>query len=239
MTTDIIGVAQLQALLEGGAISAQVIFSLPDGSQLQSSLLPDLRQISGPWANGPLKVHQQGNDVTLTNQIETGVNITDLNTYQSGGGVQVIQVDRLLAQGEAWTGSVPSSTKEAYPVYSLQSSGPVALPEIRSFIEDIHTNIIFLSQASFANHNLKKLDITARIVDLAGTYTAAILDEGTPAAIDIILPLTAFLANPTLQFQVTRTDAAGQASRTPWLDWPLASKGVVVGLTWELIESVE
>jgi hypothetical protein len=236
LSSDVDGVPQLQAMLATAAVSAHVAFTLPDGTILGTNLYLDLRQITGPWQGGPLEVSIKNGEVRLTNHIEYVVNVSDLRVYPPGQSMQTIQVDRSLAKTEVWAGSISPDITEVYPVYTLRSGAAASLQEIRSFIEDIHTNIIFLNQVNYANHNLKKLDITARIKDLPETYDVSI-PEQLPASLDIILLLTSFLANPVLQFQVIKTDVSDQISRTPWLDWSLTTQGNIVSLTWALIEN--
>jgi len=39
-----------------------------------------------------------------------------------------------------------------------------------------------------------------------------------------------------LEFRVTRTATGGEATTGPWREWNLGRDGVVIGLTWELVQ---
>jgi hypothetical protein len=234
LNTDVNGVPQLQAMLATGAIAGHVRFTLPDGTTLGTNLYLDLRRITGPWNGGPVETVLKDSQAHMTNQIERPVNVSDLQVYSPGQPMQTVQVDRSLKAGETVTISVPTNAAEVYPMYTLASGAPPSLEEIRSFIEDIHTNVIFLNQVNYAEHNLKELDITARLKDLPTTYNQAI-SESESISMEILLPLTSFLTHRVLQFQVKKTDLSDQVSYTPWLDWSLSTMGHVIKLEWSLI----
>jgi hypothetical protein len=233
---DVNGVPQLQAMLATGAIAGHVQFTLPDETTLGTNLYLDLRQITGPWNGGPVETVLKDSQVHMTNRVERPVNVSDLHVYSPGQPMQTVQVDRSLKTGETVSVSVPANAAEAYPVYTLASGAPPSLEEIRSFIEDIHTNVIFLNQVNYIDHNLKKLEITARLKDLPTTYDESI-PEAESISMEIVLPLTSFLTHQVLQFQVKKTDLSDQVSYTPWLDWSLNTMGHVIKLEWSLIQN--
>ncbi|MEZ4860232.1 MAG: hypothetical protein R3C14_02950 [Caldilineaceae bacterium] len=235
LSTDVDGAPQLQAMLQRSAVAANVTFTLPDGVQLQTALRLDLGDIVGPWSSGPIAVTLQGGAATLTNKIEHTLNLTDLAFYNTDGERHLATVDRTLASQESCVITLPGEATEAYPAYTMAPGDPATLTEVRSFVEDIHTNVVFLNLINYANHGLKQLAIVAQIEGVAGSYPAPISEAQPIAAIDITLPLTSYLTNRTLQFQVTKTDNRDQISVTPWLEWPLDSRGNVVSLTWEMI----
>jgi len=142
----------------------------------------------------------------------------------------------LLATGASLTIDVPLEVEQAYPVYALQPGGPANLTEINSFVEDIHTNVVFVNLINYANHNLKRLDLRARLKEAPGQETSMPISEEQPVGeAAFILPLTTYLGTRTLQFQVTRTDNSGAVAATAWLEWDLTTHGNVVSLTWSLI----
>ncbi|MCE7980282.1 MAG: hypothetical protein DYG89_03755 [Caldilinea sp. CFX5] len=235
LSTDIDGAPQLQAMLQRNAVAANVTFTLPDGARLQTTLQLDLGNIIGPAAGGPLDVALQPHTVTLTNKIERAVNVSELAFYDTDGVRQSAPVDRTLAAGESCTVALPGEAVEAYPVYTLVPGDPATLAEVRSFVEDIHTNVVFLNLINYANHGLKTLAIVAQIKGVNDVYPAPISETQPIAAVDITLPLTTYLTNRVLQFQVTKTTTSDQVSVTPWLEWPLDTHGNVVSLTWEMI----
>jgi hypothetical protein len=54
--------------------------------------------------------------------------------------------------------------------------------------------------------------------------------------VDLILPLTVYLANRILQYQVTKILKTGEQITTPWINWDLTLQGNIVSLTWETIQ---
>jgi hypothetical protein len=237
LSTDLAGGLQLQAMLAHSGVSAGVSFKLADGTILQSSLVLDLTNLTGPWAGGPLEVALHGTKATLTNHIERGVNVSDLEAYAADRSSQGVRVDRLLAAGESVTIDLPFEAVEAYPVYALQPGGPADLTEISSFVENIHTNVVFVNLISYANHNLKRLDLRARLKEAPGSETDVSISEDQPVGeAAFVLPLTTYLGARTLQFQVTKTDNSKAVTSTAWLEWDLTTRGNVVSLIWSLIQ---
>jgi hypothetical protein len=157
--------------------------------------------------------------------------------YGTSGSGTPVPVDATLAGGQAAPQAVPlpDGGGDLYPVYAVQPGTNDKLQEIRSFVEDVHTNVIFLNLINYATHNLKKLSITARLKDVDGTYPVAISDalSGSPQAqVDMLLPLTNYIGQRVLQYQVLKTHSDDSVTSTDWIDWNLESKGNVVSLQW-------
>ncbi len=235
LAVDVAGVPQLQALLTHGGLHARVTLALADRTSLQTTLRLDLADIVGPWQSGPIEMRVQGASVVARNRIERPVNVRDLLVVAGDGALQTLPVDRRLEPSGEWSGTLPAGAVEALPVFFPERVA-ATLPEIRSFIEDIRTNVVFLNLLNFANHNLVRLDVRARIKGLAGESPLKLAETDTVGALDFVLPLTQYLADPVLQFQVTRTTTAGQTTSSAWKDWQLSRLGNVVGLTWELVQ---
>lgn len=234
LATSLDAAPQLQAMLQTGGVSANVSFTLPDGSLLQTTLELDLADIVGPWTEGPIETTIGGGAAVLRNRIERGVNVSDLLLAGSGAASRV-PVERLLRPDESVT--VPEvSAAAAYPVYTVAPGSAATLAEIRSFIEDIHTNVVFVNLVNYGNHALKKLELRARLKAVEGTQSLQLSESEPVASVEFVLPLTTYLASRVLEFQVTKVNTSDQAATTPWLEWPLDSRGNVVSLTWELIQ---
>jgi hypothetical protein len=237
LATDLAGGLQLQAMLAHSGISAQVSFKLADGTTLSTNLILDLTGLTGPWDGGPLETVLQGARVTLTNRIERGVNVSDVVVYAADGSTQAVRVDRLLTTGASVTVALPFTAAAAYPVYTLQAGGPADLTEIPSFVENIHTNVVFVNLINYANHSLKRLDLRVRLKEVPSSETGVPLSEEQPVSeAAFVLPLTTYLSAHTIQFQVTKTPTAGNGATTAWLEWDLTTRGNVISLTWELIQ---
>lgn len=234
--TGIDNVPQLQALLRMSGLTGTVHYRLPDGSSLESSLVLDLNHIVGPNPDGPVVVALQAQQATLTNRIERTVDVSDLVVELSDGDVKTVRMDQRLEPGAAFESPLPADVVRATPVITLAPGDAATLTEIRSFVEDVHTNIAFINLVNYANHGLAKLSLQARLRGVPGTQTLA-LDENAPVdSLDFVLPLTTYLANPVLEFAVTKTSGDDTTATTDWLAWALAERGNVVSLTWELIQ---
>jgi len=147
-----------------------------------------------------------------------------------------VPVDRTLAGGQNVSVGLPFAAAETYPVFTLQPGDPATLTEISSFVEDIHTNVVFVNLINYANHNLRRFDLRARLKEVPGSETAVpISEERAVGEAYFTLPLTTYLGPRTLQFQVTRIDNGGTAATTAWMEWDLAARGNVISLTWDLV----
>jgi hypothetical protein len=127
---------------------------------------------------------------------------------------------------------VPAGTGEAVPVVSIPGGVPATVEEVRSFIEDIDTNVVFLNLISFENHGLARLEIVARLQGVPGEDKVQLTDEVRVAEAHFVLPLTTYLERHVLEFQVTKQFTAGDPAATAWRTWDLATKGSVVSLNW-------
>jgi hypothetical protein len=238
--TDVASALLFQNMLKTSGVAGSVTFTLPDGSTLQSNLSLDLRAMTGPWEGGPIAVTlQSGSGALLTNSIERNIAVSDLVLYQgvqdmSAG--QQVQVDKTLTAGASLSVPFTSTASQAYAAYTIPLGDPDSLEEVRSFVEDIHTNVIFLNLIKYVNHNLKQLGVQVRLKNVEGIYTVPISEDPQISSLDLFLPLTTYLAQHILQFQVTKTDTASATTVTPWIDWDLTTQGTVVSLVWDMIK---
>lgn len=236
LATDLTNGVLLLRLLQTSGVYGTAVFTLPDGSSVQSGLALELTHIIGPWDTGPILVALQGTSATLTNEIKTDLAVSDLVVYNGPGAGQPVAVDATLPAGGSRDVPLPAAAAEAYPVYSAGAGSSETPGEVRVFAEDIQTNVIFLDLVNYANHGLRQLDIQARLKDIDGTFPVP-LSQGQPVgSVDFILPLTTYLASQTLQFQVTKTMTDGTTVVTAWLEWDLAARGNVVSITWDIIQ---
>ncbi|MGB3296580.1 MAG: hypothetical protein WBB01_26640 [Phormidesmis sp.] len=229
---------QLQlARLEATGIHGSMRLTLPDGSTLHASLLLQLTQIGGPWDTGPIEIGRAGDRLRLTNKIERPIDISDLVAYQGSGVASTVPLEISLLP-DATESVIAPPAADIYPRYRLPPADPTTIREIRSFVEDIHRNFVFMNLISFDNHQLIRLEIQARIKDVVGVYTAQVTEDMPIAEIEVTLPLTTYLESHVLQFRVTKVFSAGtpSAPTTPWLDLNFDTNGNVVSLTWPLIE---
>jgi hypothetical protein len=149
---------------------------------------------------------------------------------------QRVPVERLLPPGAVHEVVLSAGATEAIAVASQPSAGPIELEEIRSFIEDIETNVVFLDLINHAGHGLATVEVEARLKDVPGSTRVHFSGDPPSGAAEFILPLTKYLANRVVQFRVTKSFTASAAQVTPWIDWDLERSGNVVSLTWELVQ---
>lgn len=219
----------VESQLKTTGLLGQVTFTLPDQSAIQCGLLLELGNICGPWDHGPIDVAVQDGSATLTNMITGAVNVTDLMVYGPTGTGTPVAVDATL--GDPQTVSLPDGGGDLYPVYAVQPGTVERLQEIRSFVEDVHTNVIFLNLINYGSHALKKLSIVARLKDITGTYPLD-LNEGGEAQADMILPLTNYVGSRILQYQVLKTHSDDSITTTDWISWDMEKNGNIVSMQW-------
>jgi hypothetical protein len=222
----------LESQLKSSGLVGQVTFTLPDQTAIQSTLILELGNIAGPWDTGPIEVTVQDGSATLRNMIPGSVSVTDLMVYQASGPGTPVPVDATL--GGPQTVTLPGGGGDLYPVYTVTPGTVERLQEIRSFVEDVHTNVIFLNLVDYSKHNLKKLSLTARLKDVEGTYTAEITGGGE-AQVDMMLPLTNYVGERVLQYQVLKTHGDDSVTATDWIQWNLEKNGNIVDLQWPVI----
>jgi hypothetical protein len=222
----------MRSVLNSPGIRGSVSFTLADGSQLSANLLLKLDHIRGPWESGPLEVTANDDQLRLTNRIERTVEVSDLVRYAGPGVAQQVPVEVSLAAGQTHTVATGGGLQ---PVYRYPPGDPVAIEEVRSFVEDIYSNLIFINLLNFANYNLVRLDVEARLQGVEGRYTAQLTEAMPVADIPIVLPLTTYLERHVLEFRVTKVFSHREAQITDWMQWDLDTT-VPVSLTRELLD---
>lgn len=221
----------MRSVLSSPGLGGSVSFTLADGSKLVSNLLLKLDRIRGPWHGGPLEVASQDGKVKLSNRIERAIDVSDLVRYAGNSVAERVPVGVSLVPDQTFTVSAGSGLQ---PVYSYPPGDPVAIEEVRSFVEDIYSNLIFINLTNFGNHNLLRLDVEARLQGLNSLYTAQLTEELPVADIPIVLPLTTYLEKHILDFRVIKIFNNRSAETTEWIQWDLGT-AVPISLTRELL----
>ncbi len=241
LTTDVTQVPLVETMLTSGGISIVAEFLLPDQTRLQSILTLDLNTVVGPFATGPIAARLEGARVELKNRIETETNVDDVLVVddQAPPGTTSLTttlVNRSLAPNEtvAIQVNVPQHGR-VVPVAASRVGQPAALSEIRSFVEDIYSEIAFVNLINYANHGLAAITIEARFRDVPGSHSITLSELEPVSMFELVLPLTKYLAHPVLEFQATVTKSDQSVQTSPWIMWPLETKGNVIGVTWDLL----
>ncbi|WP_170968410.1 hypothetical protein, partial [Bacillus wiedmannii] len=217
-----------------------VRFESGEGVLFESTIILELRHLTGPWAEGPMEVILNADEVKLTNKVQQPINITSLLADFSPSRLTRIPVSIILEPSASESVALSNTPIKVYPVYSLVQTGNVPLPdEIRRYIEDVYTTIRFLDLINHQNHNIQQLELTVRVNTLNTLnelYTVPL--EGNPltGSLTIVFPLTQFLQKSTIEFQVKITLISGEIKTTNWIEWKIPTNGNIVSLTWEMIE---
>jgi hypothetical protein len=240
MSVDVTQAPVLETMLQTNGVTVVATFELPDGTRLSTDLDLDLNAIVGPIGKTPAEVARASGGATLTNWIEVGLDVDDLLVVDDGAApgqasIATIAVQKTLAPGESVTvtGDMPAAAR-LVPVATPKQSA-ATLEEIRSFVEDVLTELAFINLVAFDNHNLSAIAIAARLKQTSDEYHVALQASDSVQVVPIVLPLTRYLAHPTLELQASVTRRDGTAQTTAWIDWPLETKGNVVGVSWEFL----
>ena len=232
VSTGLANALALTTLIERSGLEGAVDFTLPSGMRLTSRLVLDT-QVAGPWEVGPLQVTLAGDQATVVNRGEQPVQLQELVV---GGGARAgdrIAAAQRLAPGAAATVAAGAGAQDLCARYARVPAA-LTLKQLNVFVEDVQANVLFVSLVAFANHDLAALGITARLSGTEHDY-AMTLADGQTGAIDMTLPLTTYLDNQLLEFQVTKHLTGGDVVPMPWRSWDLKSQGAVVSITPDMV----
>nr|WP_047167146.1 hypothetical protein [Sphingomonas sp. Y57] len=225
----------LVSMLETSGLAGAVDFTLPDGTVIACDLGIDLSRIVGPVPDGPLLAERGEGTVRLANPIERPVDVSEIVVEPSGGEPLTIAVDRRIEPGASIEVAADPPAGQLTVLCAPADGGAATLTEIRSFVEDVHTNVAFVNLVNYANHGLVALSAEVRIREVEGSQRLALEETQPVSSLDFVLPLTRYLASPVVEFAVTKSFADGTVATTDWLEWHLADAGNVISLSWELI----
>lgn len=224
----------LLRMIETAGLAGSVSFGLPDGTTMASDLRIDLSRIVGPLPDGPVEIERHADRLMLTNPVERAIDVSEILIDTAEAEARTIAIDSRLEPGQSLAVEAVAGDA-ALAVRCAPADGPASLTEIRSFIEDVHSNVAFVNLVNYQAHALAALSVEARIRDAGGSQQLP-LAEGEPvASLEFVLPLTRYLVRPILEYTVTKTFADGTSGKTNWLEWSLADDGNVVSITWDKI----
>lgn len=227
----------LQDMLGKSGVFGSVEFQLPDSTALRAGLALDLRDMTGPWQGGPLELTVDEAGLRITNRIEQTLAVAELALFAATGTLQQrVTVEATIAPGATHTIAMNgASAATITPIYTQTTAEATTLSESRVFVEDITTNVIFFIQLNYANHDVQRLDINARLKDDTVSYDVALTGDPPQGTLELVLPLTRYLAKQALQFQITKSFTSAAPSVTPWIDWDMETHGNIIAVTWDMI----
>ena len=234
LATDLAGALLLRTMIESAGVHGVARFRFGDGTVLESSLSLELHDITGPWESGPAEAKPDGNGVLITNRIERPLDVSEV-VVLTGDTLSVVPVDARLAPDEERRVPLERAPNQAWAAATPAAGSTATLEEIRSFVEDITTNVIFVDLMDRESHGIEELTLKARLKGVAGTRAIELEGDPPRGTAEFVLPLTSYLADHILEFQVTKVGIDGTSTTTAWLQWDMESAGNVVSLTWELI----
>ena len=234
LATDLAGALLLKTMVQTTGVFGCARFKIPDGTVFETNLVFALNTITGPWATGPVEITVSSARATVRNAIERPIDVSELIVYAAAGPPQRIPVEVTLAPNATRAVPVPTTVTETYAVCTVGGTAD-DIVETRSFVEDIHTNVVFINLINFGNHDLAQVKIESQIKGVPGVREVPMSGDPPHGSLDFLLPLTTYLASRVLQFRVTKAFNSAPSQTTPWLEWDLEANGNVVSLTWELI----
>jgi hypothetical protein len=237
LVTDVIGVPQLQAIMAASGITGTATVKLPDGTELRTTLQLKLSNITGPWEAGPIEVITTAGSARLINHIQSVTNISKLLLIDSGAITSEVMVNSRLETDAEISVSLPTAASQVEPVYSVEPT-VADLTEIRSFIEDIEANLVFINRLDMAANKISKLRVIARIQGVAEQkqveFTAT---SDISLDVKFILPLTIYLARPPIDLELYATNLSGEERELVRRTWQFSSQGAIVEIDNKFIGS--
>ena len=88
---------------------------------------------------------------------------------------------------------------------------------------------MFVNLVNDAKHDIAHLAVRARLPGQTHEERAD-LPEATTATFQMVFPLTTYLNQHTLEYQVDWTTAAGTTDSTGWLKWDIKDDGMVISV---------
>jgi len=232
VSTGLVNALALTTLIERAGLEGAVDFTLASGVRLTSRLVLDT-QVAGPWEAGPLAVTAAGDQATVVNRCEQPVQLHELVVGSGARAGERIPAEAALAAGATTTVSVGAGAQDLYAGYTRVPAA-LTLKELNVFVEDVRANVLFVNLVAFANHGLAALEIHARLHGTDHDY-AMTLADGQTGTVDMTLPLTTYLDDQLLEFQVTKHLTGGDIVPMPWRSWDLKGQGAVVSITPDMV----
>jgi hypothetical protein len=178
----------------------------------------------------------------VVNRVDRTVNVTALWLFDDSGGLPVeIPVERSLAAGEATSvqagqdtfDGVPLAGGRLWPVYSVPRAQPAELEEIRSYVEDIRMSVVLMDLVDHPAHQVSRLDVRVQLLGASAVQEVPMTGSPASGSASFVLPLTSYLQQRVIRYQVTLTRADSPSTDSAWLSWDVADDGSLISLTWE------
>ncbi|SEE61234.1 hypothetical protein [Ruania alba] len=220
--SDIAGFMALKTLLDRGGLRGSVTWPLPGGVRAASDVTISTAAITGPFEAGPLTVQPDRGSQRITNEVAIPVAVTGLER----DGVAVTAVDAVIDPGEQIVVTSEDSDPGMLPVYSLSSAGH-PIEEVRAYIEDLEVGVVFVTTAKPSTAGAAGLEVTAHF-EGRDLPAVTLTDTARQAEVRLHLPLTSYIADPQLTYEVHHLADDGSRTSTPTRTWAMRSQGALV-----------
>ncbi|MDX2030719.1 MAG: hypothetical protein SF339_08620 [Blastocatellia bacterium] len=233
LSTGLASALLLKSLIQNTGIAGEARFTFEDGTVLTSALSLNLGQITGPWPAGPVEISRSGAVFKLLNRSESTLAVQDLVLFAAGRASTRLAVEKQLAAGAALdvpaTGTFDDAEADFVPI----GGNSATLEEIRSMIEDIRSNVVFVDLVNYDNYGLERLEVEARLKGVPGTSPVRM--ENRRGTVDFLLPLTTYLAARSVEYRVNKVFRTRPPEMTAWLEWNMDANSNIVSIVWEAI----
>lgn len=235
-TVNIVKWPLMQDMLSNGGVSGNIVFTLPDYTNVSSDLILQLNTLRGPWNTGPLSVKESIAKVKLINKINQAVEISDIYRV-SGAILEQMPVEILLEADQEKETEVDWNNDDTFlPVYQYLPADPVTIEESRSFVEDIFQNVAFINLIPLKENGLERINIQCRMENTKQIYRAQVT-EGMPVVeIQFILSLTTYIQNKFLEMRFTSIGKGLPELTSSWKKWNLEEEGTTISITSDMLE---
>jgi hypothetical protein len=223
ISTDIAGFLVLKSLLERDGLRGSVGAVLPGNVRISSSLEIGLASVTGPFQSGPVEVGPlRDGTFELTNRTGQRLAVKGLAV----AGVQTSTLTSMLEPQKSLTVDGPPTG--GFDVIFDPDQSAEKLDEIRAYIEDLDLGVMFVAVEDPGAAGLTGWEIQTSLLgrpDAAPLVLSATVRE---AERRYVLPLTAFAADPQLQYTVTAVAVDGTRTTAAPATWPVRTRGVLI-----------
>jgi hypothetical protein len=216
----------LTEVIEHNGLVGSVTFALPDGMNLVSELRLD-SVITGPYLEGPLRLTPTSGGIFVENPTERAIDVLELRS-RSG----FVTVNHTLQAGGRLTAASPGG--DDVVVAFLAHDDPMTLQQLGIFVEDVTADVVYVNLVDLEAHGLTSLDVFCHLQGASEAFTTTLGDRQS-AKVELTLPITDYLRNQILLYQVKTTPTSGTPSVSDWISWDLAKQGAVISITWDAI----
>ncbi|RMB59619.1 hypothetical protein [Tessaracoccus antarcticus] len=215
LDTDIPGFLTLQNLLRTSGVSGLARWSLPDGTEVTSTLRLALDRITGP-RTGFVQITGSGTRRQLINRLGRRVAVGELRA----GRRVLATVGQVLDPAGSLEVTLEQDTPDVV-VEATVEPGAETLEEMRAYVEDLQLKLTLVADTAIPAGDA--IVVTAHLVDDTDIRTVTLHASHRQDELVFALPLTRYLAHPVLK---VRTEGTGILSTS--FTWSIRDQGVLI-----------